>query len=213
MIDEQLVETVVKQVIDRIHYIQQFRIPVGVSNRHIHLSQSDFKTLFGSEAKLIPFKKLKQPGQFAAEQTLKIKGPKGQIENVRILGPFREKSQIEVSMSDTFQLGVKPTIRESGDLEQTPGIELMGPKGSLCLQNGVIVASRHIHMAANDARKLCLEDKDKISIETFGERKCILGNVLVRVSENFVTEIHLDLDEANACALKNQDYVGIYHNH
>lgn len=207
-----MVETVVKQVIDRIHFIKDFQIPVGVSNRHIHLSVSDFNVLFGSESDLIPFKKLKQPGQFAAKQTLKIKGPKGEIEKVRILGPFRSKTQIEVSMSDTFQLGVKPMIRLSGDLEQTPGIELIGPKGSLFLESGVIVASRHIHMAEHDARKLGLKDKDEILIETFGERKCILGNVLVRVSEDFVTEIHLDLDEANACALKNQDYVQIYHN-
>jgi len=202
-----VLEVVAKLVIDIIQDLEKCKIPIGVSNRHVHLNQSDLDKLFGPGYRLTNIKTLKQPGQFAAKETVTIRGPKGEFENVRILGPLRKESQVEISLADGFRLGVKAPIRESGKLNNTPGLELIGPKGSITLPCGTIVALRHVHMTPEQAAKMGVKDKDIVEVETCGERRCILGNVLVRVSDKFSLEMHVDLDEANACALKNNDFV------
>lgn len=204
---DQTVETIAKLVVERLHEMQNYMVPVGVSNRHIHVSQADLEVLYGPGHPLTPIKDLGQPGQFAAKETVTIRGPKGSFENVRILGPVRSNSQVEISLSDSFRLGVKAPIRESGQLENTPGLQLCGPVGTLELPCGAIVALRHIHATPEIAERMGICDKEIVEVETCGERRCVLGNVLVRVSDQFALEIHIDTDEANACGLKNNDYV------
>lgn len=204
---DQTVETIAKLVLERLREMQNDMVPVGVSNRHVHLSQADLETLFGPGYQLTSIKELGQPGQFAAKETVTIIGPKGSFENVRILGPVRPKSQVEISLSDSFRLGVKAPIRESGQLENTPGLQLCGPLGMLELPCGAIVALRHIHATPEIAKRMGICDKEIVEVETCGERRCVFGNVLVRVSEKSALEIHVDTDEANACGLKNNDYV------
>ena len=184
-------------------------VVVGVSNRHIHLSQEDFEILFGKGHTLARMKEMKQPGQFAAEETVTIQGPKGKFEGVRILGPLRKETQVEISISDSFKLGVKPPVRESGKLDGTPGVKIIGPKGEVTKKYGVIVAGRHVHMPKFIADIKGYKDGDIVNIETCGERKVLLYNVLMRVGDNMAKEIHLDMDEANASGLKNDDYVKI----
>ncbi len=184
-------------------------VVVGVSNRHIHLSQEDLEKLFGAGYKLSKMKDMKQPGQFATKETVTIEGSKGKFEGVRILGPVRKETQVEISISDSFKLGVKPPIRESGKLDGTPGIKITGPKGSVVKERGVIVAGRHIHMPKYIADIRGYKDGELVNVETFGERKMVLYNVLLRVGSNMAKEIHIDMDEANAAGLKNDDYVKI----
>lgn len=204
---EELVKVVTKIVLEKFNKLENYKIPVGVSNRHVHLSQKDLDKLFGNGYKLTKKLDLKQPGQFAANEVVTIRGPKGQFENVRILGPIRENSQIEISLTDNFRLGIKAPIKQSGDLKNTPGLEIIGPKGIIKMDEGTIVALRHIHMTPDYAKKIGVKDKEIVEVETFGERQGVLGNVLIRVSEKSSLEMHIDIDEANACGLKNKDYV------
>ena len=183
------------------------KIPIGISNKHVHISQEHLEILFGEGYELTKKVDLVQPGQFASNETITIRGPKGEFENVRILGPVRKESQVEISLTDSFRLGIKAPIKESGDLEVSPGLELIGPNGSVKLEKGTIVALRHIHMTPEQADSFGVKDKQIVQVETFGERKGILGNVLVRVSDQYDLEMHVDMDEANACALENKDYV------
>lgn len=176
-------------------------IPVGISNRHIHLSQADLETLFGPGYQLTPIKDLKQPGQFACKETLTICGPKGAIEKVRILGPVRGKSQIEVLKGDCIRMGTPAVGRQSGDLDGSPGITLIGPRGSVQTKEGLIVALRHIHMLPNEAAKHGVKDGDVVSIKIEGERGGILENVLIRSNDKSALECHLDTEEANAMGL------------
>jgi len=192
---------------DKMKEIESYKIPIGVSNRHIHVSQKDLDKLFGEGYNLTKKGELKQPGQFAANETVTIRGSKGEFENVRILGPVREESQVEISMTDSFRLGVRPPIKESGQLENTPGLEIIGPKGTVKIPQGTIIALRHIHMTPEQAVKIGVKDKDVVEVETFGERQGVLGNVLIRVSDKYSLEMHVDVDEANACSLKNNDFV------
>lgn len=182
---------------------------VGVSNRHIHITREDLDILYGKGYELKPFKDLKQPGHYAAKEKLDIKGGKGSIKGIRILGPLRKYTQVEIAMSDTYKLGVKPVIRSSGDIADTPGIELIGPQGRLTLKNGVIVARRHIHMPGYIACAKGYKDSDQVDIEISGERRTIFCNVGIRVGENVVQELHLDIDEANAAGIKNGDCVRV----
>lgn len=207
MHSEDVVKLITKIVVDKIKALENYKIPIGVSNRHVHLSQKDLDILYGPGYSLTKKIDLKQPGQFAANETVTIRGPKGEFENVRILGPIRSESQVEVSMTDSFRLGVKPPIKESGQLENTPGLEIIGPKGSVKIPNGTIIALRHIHMTLEYAEKMGVKDKEIVEVETMGERHGILGNVLIRVSDKYSLEMHVDVDEANACALKNDDFV------
>lgn len=204
---EKFLKMITQIVVDKMKEIESYKIPIGVSNRHIHVSQKDLYKLFGEGYNLTKKGELKQPGQFAANETVTIRGPKGEFENVRILGPVREESQVEISMTDSFRLGVRPPIKESGQLENTPGLEIIGPKGTVKIPQGTIIALRHIHMTPEQAVKIGVKDKDVVEVETFGERQGVLGNVLIRVSDKYSLEMHVDVDEANACSLKNNDFV------
>ncbi len=209
MNQEELIQQIVKNVMVQIQDFEEFKIPIGVSNRHVHVSREDLDTLFGKGYELTKKSDLGQPGQYACNETVTVRGPKGEFKNVRILGPVRKESQVEISLTDSFQLGVKAPVKESGQLDGTPGITLVGPNGSVEMPRGTIVALRHIHMTPEQAAKMGLKDKDIVEVETFGERAGVLGNVLVRVSDKFALEMHVDIDEANACSLKNKDYVVI----
>lgn len=184
-------------------------VVVGVSNRHLHISQEDLEKIFGAGYKLTKMKDLRQPGQFAAKETVTIIGPRGKMEKVRILGPVRKETQVEISMSDSFKIGVKAPIKESGKLDRTPGVRIVGPKGELEKNKGVIVAWRHIHMPKFIADIKGYKDGDIVSVETSGKRKALLENVLIRVGSNVVKEIHLDMDEANASGASNGAFVKI----
>ncbi len=207
MDQNELLSLVTRRVMDKLTEYNTCKIPVGISNRHIHVSQEDLELLFGAGYSLTKKSDLKQPGQYACNETVTIRGPKGQFERVRILGPVRKQTQVEISKTDSFRLGIRPPIRESGDLGGTPGIEVIGPAGIVPLGNGAIVALRHIHMTPDQADLLGVKDKDIVEVETFGERHGIFGDVLIRVSGQFALEMHVDVDEANACALNNNDYV------
>lgn len=184
-------------------------IPVGVSNRHIHLKQEDLEKLFGQGYELTVAKELSQPGEFAANETVKVTGPKGEFPAVRILGPVRKFTQLEISRTDSFSLGVKAPLRSSGNIEGTPGIKLTGPNGELEINEGVIVAERHIHMTPEDAAKFRVSDGEYVSVKADGERSLIFNQVLIRVKESYALDMHIDTDEANAAGLKNGDHVDI----
>jgi putative phosphotransacetylase len=205
---EELIKLITKLVVEELSKKESL-IPIGVSNRHVHVSREDLDVLFGYGYELTKLRDLKQPGQYASNELVIIRGPKGEFKQVRILGPLRKETQVEISLSDGFKLGTKPPIRESGKLENSAGIEIIGPNGSIIKSTGSIAAMRHIHMTAETARKLNLNDKDIVDVKVLGKRKAILGNVLVRVSDKYALEMHIDLDEANACNLKNNDMVEI----
>lgn len=173
-------------------------VPVGISNRHIHLSQADLDQLFGAGYQLTPMKELSQPGQFACKETVTICGPKGAIEKVRVLGPVRKETQIEIVASDCFKLGVKAPAKLSGDLAGTPGITVVGPKGSVQTAQGLIVAQRHIHMAPADAQAYGVQDGQIVKIRVGGLRGGLYDNVAIRVTTSSKLECHLDTEEANA---------------
>ncbi|HBT46881.1 MAG TPA: phosphate propanoyltransferase [Peptococcaceae bacterium] len=175
----------------------------------MHVSRADLEFLFGPGYRLKPYRELSQPGEYAAEETVTIVGPRGVIEGMRLLGPPREHSQIELAVTDTYRLGIKAPVRESGDLEGTPGIAVVGPRGALNLPRGVIVAARHIHMGEADAVRWGLRDGHRVRVLVSGERGLILHNVIIRVSPAARLELHLDTDEANAAMLKNGDVVRI----
>jgi putative phosphotransacetylase len=182
-------------------------IPAGVSGRHVHVSQADLETLFGQGYQLTPMKDLSQPGQYAAKETVELQGEKGTIKNVRILGPVRKQTQIELALTDAVKLGVNPPVRDSGDLKNSPGLTIIGPNGQVKLDEGAICAARHIHMTPADAAAFGVKDKDLVSVKVGGDRGAIFQNVLVRVHETFQLELHVDTDEGNAVALKTGEKV------
>lgn len=184
------------------------KIPIGVSNRHVHLSNQAVERLFGKNYKLQKQRDLSQPGQYACQETLTVIGPKGKLINVRVLGPTREASQVEVSLTDGHTLGITPPIRRSGDIEGTPPITLQGPRGQLALKKGLICAERHIHMTPLDAKKHGVEHNEYVKIKITGNRTITFENTLVRVSPNYRLEMHIDMDEANAGNI-GQDTAGI----
>ncbi|MHB1651307.1 MAG: phosphate propanoyltransferase [Desulfitobacteriaceae bacterium] len=186
-----------------------FQVPVEISNRHVHLSQEHIELLFGPGYNLTPLKYLSQPGQFAAEETVTLVGPKGSLTSVRVLGPARHFSQIELATTDTFKVGVRPPVRDSGDLTGTPGIEIAGPYGKIQFDSGVIVATRHIHMSPSDAIKYGLRDGSHVRIEIYGPRGGVFNNVLIRVSSDSYLNMHIDTDEGNAFNLRNGDHVNV----
>ena len=203
----------VKEIIIKImKEYEEKLVPIGISNKHIHVSSEDLESLFGKGYTLTKIKDLGQPGQFAAKETVKMIGPKGSFEKVRILGPVRDTTQIEVSLADGFKLGLDVPIRESGKIHDTPGILLEGPKGKTVKKNGVIVALRHIHMTPEIAKIYGVTDKEMVDVETKGIRKSVFGNVLVRVSNKYRLEMHIDMDEANSSGLRNGDKVRILKN-
>lgn len=192
-------------------------VPVGVSNRHFHISPADLEKLFGSGHALTKLKDVSQKGQFAAHETLTAIGPKGRIENIRIVGPPRGQTQLEISRTDAMILGLDPPVRYSGDLKGSPGVRLIGPQGEVLLNEGVIIPQRHIHMNPGDAGKFGVQDRDRVIVAPLPQtppagsetRAVIFDNVLIRVHETFVLDFHLDTDEANAAGLKNGDRVRV----
>ena len=177
-------------------------VPVGISNRHLHLSQADLDALFGEGYQMTKIKDLSQPGQFACKETVTICGPKGAMEGVRILGPVRSKTQVEILAGDCFKLGVTAPSRLSADLQGTPGITIVGPKGSVQTGEGLIVAQRHIHMTPQDAQRIGVHDGQNVSIQIDGPRGGIYSNGAVRATETSALECHIDTEEANAMNVK-----------
>lgn len=185
-------------------------IPVGISNRHIHLSKEDVETLFGAGYELTPCKELSQPGQYACKELLTIVGPSLRpIEKVRVLGPVRSASQVEISRTDAYVLKVSPPVRESGKTEGSASITIIGPKGVVTLKEGLIIANRHIHMSLEDGEKFGVKDNDYVDVDAYSERRTRFFDVQVRVHKNFRLEMHLDTDDANAAGLKNGSKVSI----
>jgi propanediol utilization protein len=179
----------------------RLELPINASVRHVHLSAESVRALFGPDYKLTFRSELSQPGQYACEETVTLVGPKGSIPKVRILGPERKETQIEISRTDEFTLGVDAPIRASGELEGTPGITLTGPNGQVTVDKGVIQALRHIHMSPEDAARFGVQDKDWVMVRVGGDRGIIFDDVLVRVSPQYRLDMHLDTDEANAADL------------
>ncbi|HOK41365.1 MAG TPA: phosphate propanoyltransferase [bacterium] len=214
-IEEEIVKTVVKNVVERIikekNVISQFsnisekyKIPLGVSVRHIHITEEHYKILFGETAKLEVLRYLRQPGEFASKSTCTIVGPNMiAIENVRILGPHRKFTQVELAKTDAITIGIKNLpLRNSGDVANSAPITIVGPKGSIYLKEGAIRAWRHIHLDLEAAAYYNLKDKDIVKVRVPGETSVIFENVIVRVSQNYLPEFHIDTDEANAVGLK-----------
>ncbi|MBI0580742.1 phosphate propanoyltransferase [Neobacillus cucumis] len=198
--NEQAIRTIVEEVIQQL-FKKDSRpntIPMAVSARHCHLSQTDLETLFGKGYELTKKAELSQPGQFAANETVVIVGPRGSIEKVRILGPARSLTQVEVSKTDAVKLGVNPPIRESGNIAGSAPITLVGPKGSIYKNEGLIIAQTHIHMHPDDAVHFGVENGEYVRIRTEGERPVSFEKVLIRVSPRYRLEMHIDTDEANA---------------
>ena len=179
-------------------------VPVGVSNRHIHLSRADLATLFGEGYELTPIKDLSQPGQYACKETLTIVGPSLRpIENVRVLGPVRGASQVEISATDSYVLKVKPPVRESGKIQGSAPIRIIGPKGVVELSEGCIIANRHIHMSPEDGIAFGVKDGDYVTVDVEGKRRTRWYDVQVRVHPDFRLEMHVDTDDANATGIGN----------
>lgn len=174
------------------------KITIEVSARHVHISQKDLEVLFGKGYNLIVYKKLSQPGQFAAKETITVKTKEGELQKVRILGPVRDHTQVEVSMTDARKLKIKVPLRLSGDIKGTPGATLIGPEGKMKIKKGVIVAKRHIHTTPKQAKKIGLSDGQVVSVKTPGERGITFHDVSVRVRDDFDLNMHIDTDEGNA---------------
>ena len=175
---------------------------VETSARHVHLSEADFKVLFGENATLTKKKDLSQPGQYACEERVTVKGTKKDLPGVSILGPFRKESQVELSATDARSIGLGIAIRESGVLDGTPGCTLVGPCGEVTLEKGVIVAKRHIHATVADAEELGVKDKDIVCVKVnTPERSLVFGDVVVRVNDSYALAMHIDTDESNAAGM------------
>lgn len=208
--DKNLENLIAKTVIDILKQKEASEgIKVGVSARHVHLSQADLETLFGKGHELTP-KKMLMGDQFAAEECVTLVSPSlRSIEGVRVLGPVRKESQVEISRTDTFKLKVSPPVRPSGELKGSAPMALVGPKGSVFLNECCIIANRHIHMTPADAAKYNVKDNDIVDVEIENSKPTRFYNVQVRVREDFNTEMHIDTDDANACAIKTGDFVRI----
>lgn len=185
-------------------------IPVGISNRHFHVTREHWRALFG-EAEPSILRPVRQPGQWAGGDTVDIETPKGRISRVRHLGPFRSETQVEISRCDALALGIDPPIRRSGSLSGAAPIRLIGPKGSVELRAAVLLAQRHIHFSPDDAARLSVSDGEELRVRAGigGPRELVFERVLARVSGKFSLELHVDTDEANAASLKNGDLVHI----
>lgn len=182
------------------------KVKIGVSNHHVHLCQKDFETLFGLNYDLKVDRKLSQTGEFASTDRVALKTNKAVILNVRILGPIRDYTQVEISKTDAIKLGLNPPIRESGDLKGTSPITIVGPYCEIKLDEGCIIASRHIHLNPSEVKKYHLEGKEKVKVKLPGEKGGIIDNVALKVNDNYNFELHLDTDDANAHLIKQGDY-------
>ena len=183
--------------------VKRLFVPLEASGRHVHVTKEQAQCLFGHE--LTPKRPLSQPGQYLANELVTVIGPKGRFENVAVLGPERKEAQVEISLTDGRALGVQPPVRLSGDVKNSPGTVLEGPRGRVEIRQGVIAAKRHIHMTPEDAARMGVRDKQDVSLQVFTDRPLTFQDVTVRVSRDFATYVHLDYDEANACGFQNGD--------
>lgn len=179
-------------------------VPLEASGRHVHVTKEQAQTLFGHS--LTPDRELSQPGQYLSKERVTVVGPKGKFENVAVLGPERKGAQVEISLTDARTMGLKPPVRLSGDTVNSPGCTLIGPCGSVTLQEGVIAAQRHIHLTPQAGEQFGVKDKQVVKLQTFTARPAIWENVVVRISPDFAPAVHLDYDEANACGFANGDW-------
>jgi len=198
-LNEQQIKAIVDKIVGEIK--GEGDIPVGVSNRHIHLSREHVDILFGKDYKLTPIKDLSQPGQFACKEQVTIVGPKGKLERVRVLEPERKDTQVEIALTDSFALGIRPPVRMSGKVAGSPGCTLVGPAGQAEIAQGVIVAARHMHISPEQAKFYGLQDGQVVRLRSEGERAVVFENVVVRAGNGHDFEVHLDTDEANALAM------------
>ena len=178
-------------------------VELEASGRHVHVTEAQAQVLFGH--RLTEKRPLSQPGQFLSNERVTVIGPKGKFENVAVLGPERKEAQVEISLTDGKTLGIAPPVRMSGQVENTPGAELVGPVGRVPLDKGVIAAQRHIHMTPEDAKKFGVQDKQSVRLQVYTDRPLIFEKTVVRVSPSFATYVHLDYDEANACGFRQGD--------
>ena len=195
--ERKAVEQIAEAVMDRIF------VKLEASGRHVHVTKEQAVTLFGHP--LTRQRDLSQPGQFLARERVTVVGPKGKFENVAVLGPERNEAQVEISLTDGKTLGIKPPVRPSGNVENSPGAMLVGLWGKAELTRGVIAAQRHIHMTPADAARFGVKDKQVVKLQTYTDRPVIFDDVVVRVSSEYATYVHLDYDEANACGFRNGD--------
>ncbi len=198
LLTQEMLERVVREVVETLktETSDPRRVVVGVSNRHVHLSPEDFLVLFGYEAPTVR-KYVRQMGEFAAEESVTVKGPRASQERVRVMGPCRPRSQVELSHTDAHALGIPAPVRQSGHLDDAAPVTLIGPCGEVALDHAAIIAARHVHLGPSDAQRLGVRDQDMVRVVLEGDRGGVLHNVICRVKDNFVAEIHLDTDEAN----------------
>ncbi|MBU3132284.1 phosphate propanoyltransferase [Clostridium gasigenes] len=199
--DDKLIDNLVEQVLSKVK--EEIFIGVEASGRHVHLSRECIDILFGKGYQLTKVKELSQPGQFACKERVTLIGPKGSMANVVVLGPERKDTQVEISATDALILGLKVPVRESGDVKGSCGILIVGEKSAVKLEEGTIIAKRHIHLTPKDAKKFKVNDKENVKVQVLGSRKLIFDDVAIRVSEHFNSKMHIDYDEANACGFKN----------
>ena len=189
----------------------ELAIPAGVSVKHCHLTKEHFKILFGAAAEPKRVKDIKQPGFFAAEEMIDVKGPKGVLKKIRLVAPYRDHTQIEIAVSDAMAIGLKPPVRESGDVKGSAGATLIGPAGQIDIKEGVIIAQRHLHFSPSEAKKLGIASGEVVRVRAGagGGRSTVFEDVVVRVSDKYSLEFHVDTDEANAAGIKTGDVVHI----
>jgi putative phosphotransacetylase len=194
-----VIQSIVEKVLEQIQQeVETHSIPIGVSARHVHLSKEHLEILFGKNYELTKKSDLSQPGQFAANETIAVVGPNGSLERVRILGPARKATQIEISKTDSVKLGLNPPLRESGDTFGSSPATIVGPKGSVYILEGLIIAQNHIHMTPTDAENFDLQNGQYVQVKVQGKRPVLFDRVLIRVSPRYQLEMHIDTDEANA---------------
>ena len=197
MMDKEKLDALVGAVAGRVF------VPVEASGRHVHLTAEQARTLFGHG--LTPRRPLSQPGQFLAQERVTVAGPKGVFHNVAVLGPERREAQVEISLTDGRILGIRPPVKQSGDVSGSPGCTLEGPKGKVTLDRGVIAARRHIHLTPEDGKMLGVTDGQIVKLQVFSDRPVIFGDTVVRISPSFARAAHLDYDEANACGFTGDE--------
>ncbi|MGN8648280.1 phosphate propanoyltransferase [Gracilibacillus sp. HCP3S3_G5_1] len=206
-ITEAVMEEINANKIEVIQHASPSQVPVSVSARHVHLEERHADILFGKGYKFQKHRDISQPGQYACVEQVTIVGPKSSIERVRIVAPLRRQTQVEVSRTDAIKLGINPPVRHSGDIAGSAPITIIGPKGRIDIQEGCIVADRHIHMSPDDAKAFGVVNHQKVKVKVEGEKAGIMGNVTVRVSDRYALDMHIDTDDANAFAIKGTEYL------
>lgn len=184
--------------------LEKIFVPLEASGRHVHVTKEQALALFGHD--LTPVRELSQPGQYLAKERVTVTGPKGEFQNVAVLGPARKAAQVEISLTDGRTLGITPPVRLSGDTKGSPGCTLTGTRGSVTIPEGIIAAQRHIHLHPQDAARFHVQDKQVVKLQTFTSRPAVFEEVMVRVSPDFSSAVHLDYDEANACGFQSGDW-------